>query len=221
MHERKLLSGICAAVFLMFLAGTRGNLRAQEAHLDVTSNPSDAHVSVDGMEMRKLTPLRVDLRLGTHEVKVYIPNSTWSPETRTVNIVRGDNDLEVSLHSGNGGGGSGPQGPAGPVGPRGPAGPPGPAGATGAVGPQGPAGAVGPAGPLGPAGPPGPTGATGAAGPQGSTGAAGPAGPLGPDGPPGPTGATGAAGPQGPKGHRGLPVRKVIQALQGHQDLTG
>src|SRR6267378_2605184 len=90
MHERKLLSGICAAVFLMFLAGTWGNLRAQEAHLDVTSNPTDAHVSVDGMEMRKLTPLRVDLRLGTHEVKVYIPNSTWSPETRTVNIVRGD-----------------------------------------------------------------------------------------------------------------------------------
>jgi len=152
MHERKLLSGICAAVFLMFLAGTWGNLRAQEAHLDVTSNPTDAHVSVDGMEMRKLTPLRVDLRLGTHEVKVYIPNSTWSPETRTVNIVRGDNDLEVTLHSGNGGGGSGPQGPAGPVGARGPAGPPGPAGATGVAGPQGPAGAVGPAGPLGPAG---------------------------------------------------------------------
>src|SRR5882762_4443858 len=113
MHERKLLSGICAAVFLMFLAGTWGNLRAQEAHLDVTSYPSDAHVSVDGMEMRKVTPLRVDLRLGTHEVKVYIPNSTWSSDTRTVNIVRGDNDLEVILHSGNSGGGTGPQGPAG------------------------------------------------------------------------------------------------------------
>ena len=83
MHERKLLSGICAAVFLMFLAGTWGNLRAQEAHLDVTSYPSDAHVSVDGMEMRKVTPLRVDLRLGTHQVKVYIPNSTWSPDTAT------------------------------------------------------------------------------------------------------------------------------------------
>ena len=141
MHDRKLLSGMCATVFLMFLAGTWSNLRAQEAHLDVTSYPSDAHVSVDGMEMRKLTPLRVDLRLGTHEVKVYIPNSTWSPDTRTVNIVRGDNDLEVTLHSGNGGGGTGPQGSAGPVGPRGPAGPPGPAGATGAAGPGGGAGA--------------------------------------------------------------------------------
>jgi hypothetical protein len=184
MLDRKLLSGICAAVFQMFLAGTWANLHAQEAHLDVTSYPSDAHVSVDGMEMRKLTPLRVDLRLGTHEVKVYIPNSTWSPDTRTVNIVRGDNDLEVTLHSGNSGGGTGPQGPAGPVGPKGPAGPPGPAGATGAAGPQGPKGDLGP---------------------QGPAGAVGPSGPLGPDGPPGPAGATGAAGPQGPKGEIWVP----------------
>src|ERR1700704_5384946 len=171
MYDRKLLSGMCAAVFLMFLAGTWSNLRAQEAHLDVTSYPSDAHVSVDGMEMRKLTPLRVDLRLGTHEVKVYIPNSTWSPDTRTVNIVRGDNDLEVILHSGNSGGGTGPQGPAGPVGPRGPAGPPGPAGATGAAGPQGPQGDLGPQGPSGGGGPAGPLGASGPVGPAGGAGA--------------------------------------------------
>ena len=117
MHDRKLLSRVSAVVFATLLAGTWGNLRAQEGHLDVMSIPSGAHVSVDGMEIRRVTPLRVDdVHVGMHTVKVYIPNSDWNPDIRTVNIVRGDNDLHVTLQYGTSGGGTGTQGPAGPMG---------------------------------------------------------------------------------------------------------
>src|SRR3984893_6507961 len=170
MGKAKQTVRVCSVLFFMVLAGTWSNVRAQDADLEVTSIPSGAHVSVDGIEMRKLTPMRVDVHVGTHEVKVYIPNSIWNPDTRTVNITRGDNDLRVILFPGTSGGTPGQRGPAGPAGPQGPAGPPGPAGATGAAGPQGPQGLKGDIGPQGPAGPQGSVGATG---PAGATGAAG------------------------------------------------
>jgi Collagen triple helix repeat (20 copies)/PEGA domain len=200
MRDRKLLSRVSAVVFTVLLAGTWGKLQAEEAHLDVTSNPSGAHVSVDGSEIRRLTPLRVDLRMGMHEVKVYIPNSDWIPDTRTVNVVRGDNDLRVSLQSGTSGGGTGTQGPAGPMGPQGPAGPPGPTGPQGAQGPKGDTGGAGPAGATGAAGPQGPAGPAGSQGPAGGIGPMGPAGPVGVQGPSGPTGSQGLQGPTGPPG---------------------
>ncbi len=61
--SRKLLPRVFAVVLITaFWRGRGETYEAQETHLDVTSSPSGAHVSVDGMgEIRKLTPLRVEL----------------------------------------------------------------------------------------------------------------------------------------------------------------
>src|ERR1700688_2597 len=195
MRDRKLLSRAFTVAFVTLFAGTWGYLQAQEAHLDVMSIPSGAHVTVDGMEIRRVTPLRVDdVHLGMHTVKVYIPNSDWNPDTRTVNIVRGDNDLRVTLQSGTSGGGTGTQGPAGATGPVGPQGSQGPKGDTGAAGPAGATGPTGPQGPAGPVGASGPVGAIGPVGPAGPAGASGPAGSQGPAGAQGPAGSIGPMG---------------------------
>jgi hypothetical protein len=170
----------CTVVILAFLAGTSNNLRAQSpesnehdqtAVLKVTSSPSGAHVSIDGVDTRKLTPMSAEVRIGRHEVRIFIPNSTWNPDFRMVEIVPGNNDLNVTLL---------PKATVGPPGPQGPQGPAGPAGPAGAVGPQGPQGLAGAAGPQGPAGPAGSAGAVGPQGPQGPAGATGPQGPAGP-----------------------------------------
>jgi PEGA domain len=153
-----------AVVFLMIFAGTLNRLHAQgdESHeheyehgqgaeLKVNSFPSGAHVSIDGADTRKVTPMRTDLRIGPHKVRVFVPDSGWNPDTRNVEIVSGSNDLSVTLLPGLTVGPAGPQGPSGPAGPAGAMGPAGPAGPAGPVGPQGPSG-----GSTGTAGPPGP-----------------------------------------------------------------
>src|SRR5712692_10393951 len=117
--------------------------------LKVTSFPSAAHVSVDGVDSGKVTPMTISLPVGDHTVVVSIPNSGWNPDTRTVTIVSGNNDLSVTLLPTLTVGPQGLQGAAGPTGPQGPAGP---AGAAGPVGPTGPTGPTGPQGPAGPAG---------------------------------------------------------------------
>jgi len=142
----------------------------QNAELKVTSFPSGAHVSIDGTETWKVTPMRTDLRIGKHQVRVFVPDSGWNSDTRTVEIVSGTNDLDVTLLPKLT---VGPQGPVGLPGAPGPAGPQGPQGLMGNPGPQGPAGPVGSQGIAGPAGP---------AGPAGSAGLQGPAGPQGPAG---------------------------------------
>jgi hypothetical protein len=114
--------------------------------LKVTSFPSGAHVSVDGVDSGKVTPMSISLPVGDHTVVVSIPNSGWNPDTRTVTIVSGNNDLSVTLLPTLTVGPQGLQGAAGPTGPQGPAGP---AGAAGATGPAGPTGLQGPAGPAG------------------------------------------------------------------------
>lgn len=129
-----------AAVFLTISAGAWNSIQAQDAQLKVTSYPSGARVSVDGVETRKVTPMHTELRVGNHEVKVFIPNSGWNSDTRTVDIVPGNNDLSVTLLPMVN---VGPPGPQGPAGATGPAGAPGPQGPPGPVGPQGPAGATG------------------------------------------------------------------------------
>src|SRR5712692_7989639 len=145
-----------ALVTALFLLGVPEALRADSnGALKVTSFPSGANVSVDGMDTGKLTPMSISVSVGMHTVVVSIPNSGWNPDTRTVVVVSGNNDLSVTLL---------PNLATGPIGPPGPKGDPGPQGGTG------------PAGPAGPAGDAGPTGATGA------TGATGPAGPQGPPG---------------------------------------
>src|SRR5258708_18354672 len=174
MRKATQLFRVCAVLFFTLLGGTWNGLRAQEhgAELRVTSFPSGAQVHVDGVDTRKITPMHMDVRVGTHQVTVVLHNSGWTPDTRTVDIVSGHNDLSVTLLPVLTVGPQGLQGPAGPVGPVGPVGPQGPAGATG------PAGVVGPVGPIGPAGPQGPTRATG------SGGAAGPMWPPGAEGGP-------------------------------------
>jgi Collagen triple helix repeat (20 copies)/PEGA domain len=176
-----------AVVFLTIFAGSLG-LRAQgsesrerdrDAHehdrgeLKVTSFPSGAHVSIDGEDTSKVTPMRTDLLIGKHQVRVFVPDSGWNSDTRTVQIVSGANDLDVTLL------------PILTVGPQGPVGLP---GAPGPAGPQGPQGLTGPAGAQGPTGPAGPTGPQGAAGPAGPVGLQGPQGVTGPTGPQGPAG---------------------------------
>src|SRR5260370_41874400 len=203
MRQHKRLVRTCAGVFLIILSGAWNSLQAQGAELNVTSYPSGAHVSVDGQELWKVTPLHIDLRVGSHTVMVFVRNSGWNPDMRPVDIVPGNNDLSVTLLPKFTAGPVGPQGPQGPAGPQGPQGP---IGATGATGPQGLPGPAGPAGPLGatgpagPLGPQGPVGATGATGSQGLPGPAGPVGPTGATGPAGPAGAIGPAGPPGPAG---------------------
>jgi len=139
-------------VSLAFFGGTLNSLHAQakgrdhdhdrddHAELHVTSFPSGAHVSVDGVDTHKRTPLRLEVRTGKHKVRVFVPESGWNAVTHTVAVVPGDNDLDVALLPAVGL--SGLPGPAGPQGPQGPK------GATGAQGPAGPTGPQGPSGVL-------------------------------------------------------------------------
>src|SRR5262245_17920636 len=90
--------------------------------LKVTSFPSGANVSVDGVNTGKVTPMSISLPVGDHNVMVFIPNSGWNADTRTVTIISGNNDLSVTLLPALS---SGPQGPKGDTGPQGPKGDPG------------------------------------------------------------------------------------------------
>ena len=136
----------------------------QRAELSITSFPSGAHVSIDGVEMREVTPLNAEVRVGQHQVRVFAPGSGWNADTRTVQIVPGGNELDVTLIQ------TVTVGPPGPAGLPGAPGPPGPQGLNGNTGPTGPAGTIGATGAQGPAGPTGPTGPQGPPGvaPQGT-----------------------------------------------------
>ena len=185
MQPRKVVCMAVLAGVLLLLPG-RAVADNSNGSLKVTSFPSGAHVSVDGVDTGKVTPMSVSVSVGTHTVVVSsVPDSGWNPDTRSVEVVQGNNDLSVTLLPSLA---SGTKGDPGAVGPTGPQGPPGPQGATGATGPVGPQGLAGPQGPQGD------TGATGATGPQG---------PAGPQGPTGDTGATGPTGPQGLVGPAG------------------
>lgn len=124
---------------------------AQNGSLKVTSFPSGAAVVIDGVDTGKVTPMSVGLAIGDHVVSVSIPNSGWRPDTRTVTIAAGNNDLSVTLLPALTTGPKGDQGDPGPMGPPGPQGPKGDRGDQGPQGPAGPQGAQGPQGPPGPA----------------------------------------------------------------------
>jgi len=182
---------------------------AQNGSLKVTSFPSGANVFVDGEDTGKVTPMNISVSVGTHTVVVSVPNASWNPDTRSVEVAQGNNDLSVTLLPISTIGPIGPPGPKGDAGAAGPAGPTGPTGPQGTTGPQGPkgdTGATGPAGAAGASGVPGETGPIGPAGSAGPTGPQGPIGPIGPQGPigsQGPTGDTGPTGPTGPQGPAG------------------
>ena len=114
---------------------------AQNGSLKVTSFPTGAVVVIDGVNTGKVTPMSVSLSIGDHVVTVSIADAGWRPDTRTVTVAAGNNDLSVTLL------------PALTVGPKGDKGDPGP---VGPQGPQGTKGDKGDQGPQGPQGPPGP-----------------------------------------------------------------
>src|SRR6266404_4292175 len=145
------------AVVLLVAPG-RAGAQGGNGALKVTSFPTGASVSVDGADTGKVTPMSISVAVGTHTVVVSIPNSGWNSDTRTVEVVSGNNDLSVTLL------------PNLAIGPIGPPGPKGDAGATGPAGAAGAPGFPGQTGPIGPAGPAGPTGPQGPAGPAGSSG---------------------------------------------------
>src|SRR5436189_3667713 len=150
MQPRKVVCVAVLAGVLLLLPG-RAVADNSNGSLKVTSFPSGAHVSVDGVDTGKVTPMSVSVSVGTHTVVVSsVPDSGWNPDTRSVEVVQGNNDLSVTLLP------SLAAGPIGPQGPRGDKGDPGPAGATGPQGPAGSQGATGAAGPQGSAGPQGP-----------------------------------------------------------------
>jgi hypothetical protein len=65
--------------------------------LKVTSFPSGAKVSIEGLDTGKVTPMSVSLSIGEHTVIVSVRNSGWNADSRTVTIVSGNNDLSVTL----------------------------------------------------------------------------------------------------------------------------
>src|SRR5258708_40056173 len=104
-----------------------GSARAQEeehGRLRVTSFPTGAHVSVDGADTGKVTPMSTRVSVGKHKVVVSMPNSGWNPDTRTVDVAEGNNDLSVTLLPNVAVGAMGPPGPSRAHGPTGAPGPP-------------------------------------------------------------------------------------------------
>src|SRR6266850_2147115 len=128
------------AVVLLVAAG-RAGAQGGNGALKVTSFPTGARVSVDDVDTGKVTPMSISVAVGPHTVVVSLPpNSGWNSDTRTVEVVSGNNDLSVTLLPNLA---IGPAGPAGPTGPQGTTGTQGPKGDTGPSGPQGPAGSSG------------------------------------------------------------------------------
>lgn len=124
---------------VLLLCSTAVLAQSSNGALKVTSFPSGAQVIVDGVNTGKTTPMSISVSVGDHSVTVSIPNSGWNPDTRTVTVVSGNNDLSVTLLPvltvGPQGpqGAEGPQGPQGPQGEKGDPGPPGPPGSGGTV----------------------------------------------------------------------------------------
>jgi PEGA domain/Collagen triple helix repeat (20 copies) len=143
----------CRSAFViltMMVAFALGQPAWASGSLKVTSFPSGAQVWVDGVNTGKVTPMSISLTEGDHTVLVQIPNSGWNPDTRTVTIVAGNNDLSVTLL---------PTLTTGPQGPKGDKGDKGDQGAQGEKGEKGDAGQPGKPGNLALAGRVCPTGA--------------------------------------------------------------
>ena len=82
---------------VLLLWSTAVLAQSSNGALKVTSFPSGAQVIVDGVNTGKTTPMSISLSVGEHSVTVSIPNSGWNPDTRTVTVVSGNNDLSVTL----------------------------------------------------------------------------------------------------------------------------
>jgi hypothetical protein len=136
----------------LWLVGAAVPAAAQSGALKVTSFPSGARVSVDGVDTGKVTPMSISLPVGEHTVSVSLADPGWRPDSRIVTIVPGNNDLSVTLLPALTVGPPGPRGDKGDKGDPGEPGPPGPKGDPGEPGVQGPPGPQGEPGPQGPPG---------------------------------------------------------------------
>jgi PEGA domain len=82
---QKLIS-LASRVLAFCLLYTSLYAQTGNGSLKVTSFPSGANVSVDGVNTGKITPMSVSLPVGDHNIMVFIPNSGWNADTRTVTI---------------------------------------------------------------------------------------------------------------------------------------
>jgi hypothetical protein len=89
------LRSVSLPVIAVFAAGIVST--ASAATLKVSSFPSGAQVSIDGVSTGKVTPLNIAVTEGDHTVTVQIPGAGWQPDTRTITIGPGSNDLSVTL----------------------------------------------------------------------------------------------------------------------------
>ncbi len=83
--KRLTLTLTLRASLLVALMATTSALHAQtctagNGALKVTSFPSGANVSIDGVDTGRLTPMSISLTGGDHTVVVSIPNSGWNPD---------------------------------------------------------------------------------------------------------------------------------------------
>ena len=69
----------------------------EAATLQVSSFPSGAQVSVDGLATGKVTPMTIALPEGDHSVTVSIPGLGWTAVTHIVTVLPGSNTLSVTL----------------------------------------------------------------------------------------------------------------------------
>ena len=90
--------GTTLTVWLIVLLGTFAvTARVEAASLKVSSFPSGAKVTVDGVDTGMVTPMTIAVPEGDHVVTVSIPGSGWKAETQIVTIAAGINTLNVTL----------------------------------------------------------------------------------------------------------------------------
>src|SRR5215510_122125 len=130
------LRSIAVRLFAVCILSACLHAQTGNGSLKITSFPSGANVSVDGVNTGKVTPMSISLPVGDHNVVVFIPSADWKPDTRAVTIISGNNDLSVTILPTLSTGPQGPKGDTGAQGPQGPQGPPGPAGTGGMNGVQ-------------------------------------------------------------------------------------
>ncbi len=140
---------VCLIVLIGAVLLVPSKAGAQNGVLKVTSSPTGANVSVNGNDTGKVTPMSIVLPAGSYTVVVSVADPSWKPDTRSVDVEPGNNDLSVTLLPTLTKGDTGPQGPIGPIGPPGPIGPQGPKGDPGAPGQPGAPGAAGATGAAG------------------------------------------------------------------------
>ena len=143
----------------MFLSAS--TLYGANGSLKVTSFPSDAQVSIDGVSTGKSTPMSISLFEAVHEVTVHMSGGGWNPNTQMVAITPGRNELSVTLLPTVTDGTKGDKGDTGPAGPKGDTGATGSAGLQGSKGDKGDTGLQGVKGDTGPEGPKGDKGDNG------------------------------------------------------------